>query len=259
MGSHSYELNGLNGIVCGTDEGDIGKIIGKGAKNLKKIIAESWSLYDKIQSSPKRIDEEKPKLRILFKKHDEGINVEIISESKIMQKLTKRIINKHAENYFKLNPLKTHHYAIEFPDRLIGKIIGKKGSGLKKILNDIIYQKDQCMIHEDDLDTAKTARIRIDGLGVDGDDKGQSSHLVDFVKGKIDHSFIGWPPSPEDEFEHYILIILSFKYGSKPFVDKSLYIERFTEVISDRINQIKQEDNQKLEEIDDLLDMNEDF
>ena len=126
MSKHSYELNGLNGISCGESEGDVGKIIGKGAKNLKKVISNSWSYYEKFQSSPNRIDEDKPKLRIILNKHDNGITVEIVSESKIMQKLAKRSLNKHVENIFKDNPLNTHHYVIEFPDRLVGQIIGKK-------------------------------------------------------------------------------------------------------------------------------------
>ena len=117
------------------------------AKNLK-IISESWSLYEKIQSSPKRVDEEKPKLKIILKDHENGITVEIISESRIMQKLAKRTLNKHVEKSFRVNPLKTHHYAVEFPDRLIGKIIGKKGEGLKRLVKDVVHHKGRCMIHK---------------------------------------------------------------------------------------------------------------
>lgn len=258
MSSHSYELNGLNGIVCGTEEGDIGKIIGKGAKNLKKIIAESWTFYDKIQSSPKRIDEEKPKLRIILKDHENGIIAEISSESKIMQKIAKRTLTKHVEKLFRVNPLKTHHYVIDFPDRLIGKIIGKKGEGLKRMIKEVVRHKGQCMIHEDDCDTAMTARISIDNPEeFKADENGKCSQIVEFVKSKPDYEFIGWPPSAEDDYENHISITLSFKYGSKPFNDKASYIMRFTEVITDRISQIKEEDDRTLEEIDGLLD--EDF
>ena len=257
MESHSYELNDLNGVSCGKD--DIGKIIGKGAKNLKKVISESWALYDKIQSSPKRIDEEKPKLKIILKDHENGITAEIISESKIMQKLAKRTLNKHVEKSSRVNPLKTHHYVIDFPDRLIGKIIGKKGEGLKRLIKDVVRHKGQCMIHEDDCDTAMTARISIDNPDqFQADENGKCSKFVEFVKSRSDYEFIGWPPSPDDEYENHISITLSFKYGSKPFNDKSLYIERFTEVIMNRISQIKEEDNRKLEEISDLLDMDTD-
>lgn len=257
MESHSYELNGLNGVSCGKD--DIGKIVGKGAKNLKKIISESWSLYEKIQSSPKRVDEEKPKLKIILKDHENGITAEIISESRIMQKLAKRTLNKHVEKSFRVNPLKTHHYVIEFPDRLIGKIIGKKGEGLKRLVKNVVHHKGQCMIHEDDCETAMTARITIDNPEeFEADENGKCSKITEFVKSRSDYEFIGWPPSPEDDYENHISITLSFKYGSKPFQDKSLYIMRFTEVITNRISQIKEEDDRKLEEISDLLDMDDD-
>ena len=49
-------------------------------------------------------------------------------------------------------------------------------------------------------------------------------------------------PSEDDEYEHYIKITLSFKRDSTPFKDRDLYIERFTQVVMDRITQIKQED-----------------
>ena len=176
-----------------------------------------------------------------------------------MQKLAKRTLNKHVERIFKENPLKTHHYVTEFPDRLVGKIIGKGGSGLKKILNDISHQKGQCMIHEDDVDTARTARIIIEKTEeFKTDENEQSSHIVKFVKSRTDYSFLGWPLSPDDNYENHISITLSFKYGSKPFVDKSLYIERFSEIVSDRLNQVKDEDNQKMDEINEILDLDSD-
>ena len=63
-----------------------------------------------------------------------------------MQKLAKRTLNKHVERSFRVNPLKTHHYAVEFPDRLIGKIIGKKGEGLKRLVKDVVHHKGQFYI-----------------------------------------------------------------------------------------------------------------
>ena len=72
--SLSYELNGAL-------KEDIGAIIGAGAQGLKKVIKESWDMYDRVQKTKNRVEEEKPKLRILLKDHEEGVTAEILSES----------------------------------------------------------------------------------------------------------------------------------------------------------------------------------
>lgn len=253
MASLTYELNGRNGLSVSPK--DIGFIIGKGASGLKRIISGAWTMYERLQESDKRVEEEKPKLRIILKDHEEGIQVEIISESETMQKLAQKSLDKSIEFMTKKRlhvSLTTENYLVDFPERLLGKLIGKGGANLKRLQNDIIYEDKKVQINKDDVNTAKTARIRVDSLDAEPDDEGKSKNIVE--KGKEQNtSFLGWPPSPDDDFEHYIKLTISFKRDAKPFTEKALYTERFTKVVMDRISQIKEEDSDQMDEINECL------
>ena len=254
MASLSYELNGYNGMEVSSS--DIGLIIGKGAKNLKSIISGTWSMYERLQESENRVEEEKPKLRIVLKDHDEGINVEIISESETMQKLAQKSLARNISGMMKKRDrnesLKTEHFVVDYPERLLGKLIGKGGAGLKRLQNDIIYEDKKVQIHKEDVTTAKTARIRVSSLDVEPDDEGKSKNIVK-VANERNTKFLGWPPSSDDEYEHHIKLTLSFKRDATPFKDKSLYIERFNDIVMSRISQIKSEDDEQMDEINECL------
>lgn len=252
MASLTYELNGRNGHSVSPK--DIGLIIGKGASGLKRVISGAWTMYERLQDSGKRIDEEKPKLRIILKDHEEGIQVEIISESETMQKLAQKSLDNSIEFMVKKRiheSLKTEIYLIDFPERLLGKLIGKSGQNLKRLQNDIIYEDKKIQIHKDDVAVAKTARIRVDSLGAEPDEDGKSKNII--TEAGQNSSFLGWPPSQDDDFEHYIKLTLSFKRDAKPFTDKALYTERFTKVVMERITQIKSEDSDQMDEINECL------
>jgi hypothetical protein len=253
MASLTYELNGRNGHSVSPK--DIGLIIGKGASGLKRVISGSWMMYERLQSSDKRVDEEKPKLRIILKDHEEGISVEIISASETMQKLAQKSLDKSVAFLSKKrvhDTLNTEYFLIDFPERLLGKLIGKSGAGLKRLQNDIIYADKKVQIHKDDVATAKTARIRVDSLDVGPDEDGKSANIIE-KGGSPNTSFLGWPPALHDDYENYIKLTLSFKRDAKPFTDKSLYIERFTNTIMERISQIKDEDSDQMDEINECL------
>tara|TARA_Y100001958_G_C21232995_1_gene558949 strand:- start:1733 stop:2380 length:648 start_codon:yes stop_codon:yes gene_type:complete len=212
-------------------------------------------MYERLQDSEKRVDEEKPKLRIVLKDHEEGIQVEIISESETMQKLAQKSLDKSIDFMSKKrlhDTLKTEHFLIDFPERLLGKLIGKGGANLKRLQNDIIYQDKKAQIDKEDVATAKTARIRVESLDAEPDEDGKSGNIID--KGSEPNTdFIGWSPSVDDDFEHHIKITLSFKRDAKPFKDKPLYQEKFSETIMKRINQIKEEDSDQMDEINECL------
>lgn len=256
--SLTYELNGLNGTTV--NPSDIGLIIGKGGSGLRRIISGAWTMYERLQSSDKRVDEAKPKLRIVLRDHDEGIQVEIISESETMKKLAQKSLNRSLETSLKkrdsMIALKTESFLVDLPERVTGMLIGKGGSGLKRLQNDIIYQNKKVMIHKDDLETAKTARIRVDSLGVEPDEDGKSKNILEKSKAR-NTSFLGWPPSPDDDYEHHIKLTLSFKRDAEPFKDRGLYIQRFNEVVMDRISQIKQEDEDQMDDINECLGFDE--
>ena len=253
MASLTYELNGRNGLTVSPK--DIGLIIGKGASGLKRVISGAWTMYERLQDSDKRIDEEKPKLRIILKDHEEGIMVEIISESETMRKLAQKSLDKSIEFMAKKrlhDSLKTEHFLVEFPERLLGKLIGKSGQNLKRLQNDIIFQDKKVQIHEDDVATAKTARIRVESLDAGPDEDGKSGIIID--KGaEPNTNFLGWGPSLGEDYEHYIKITISFKRDAKPFVDKTLYQERFSAMVMKRIEQIREEDSDQMDEINECL------
>jgi len=254
MTSLTYELNMRNDIVVNKE--DIGLIIGKGASSLKRVISGSWKMYERLQSSPNRVEEDKPKLRLVLKDHDEGITVEIISDSENMRKLAQSNMDRTVSDLMKMKSknidLKTQHFVVECEERLLGKLIGKGGAGLKRLQNDIIYKDKKIAINRSDVETAKTARIRVENLNVGADEEGKSGNIIKVVKMR-DTTFLGWPPSPEDDFEPHIKLSLSFKRDASSFVDKNSYIERFSEVVMDRISQIKQEDDTQLDEINECL------
>jgi len=212
-------------------------------------------MYERLQDSDKRIDEEKPKLRIVLKDHDEGIMVEIISESETMRKLAQKSLDKSIEFMTKKrlhDSLKTEHFLVEFPERLLGKLIGKSGQNLKRLQNDIIFQDKNVQIHKDDVATAKTARIRVESLDAGPDEDGKSGIIID--KGAEPNTdFLGWGPSLGEDYEHYIKITISFKRDAKPFVDKTLYQERFSAMVMKRIEQIREEDSDQMDEINECL------
>ena len=251
MSSLSYELNGRNGLVV-TKE-DLGSIIGKGAQGLKKVLSESWTMYERVQASENRVDEEKPRMRILLKEHDDGVNAEIFTESDTMQKLAQRSLDKHISSCQKKKQFGSKDFIIEYPERLLGKLIGRQAAGLNRILKDAIYQDKKLMIHGDDVDTANTARLRVSHLGVGMDGDGGSKNIIDFVNERRNRSFLGWPPSEDDKYEQYISVTLSFKFDAKPFTDQQLYIERLSGVIVDRVQQIMGQDDDQMDEINECL------
>jgi hypothetical protein len=250
VSSLTYELNSRNGLVVAKE--DIGLIIGKGAASLKRVISGTWQMYERLQSSSKRIEEDKPKLRLVLKDHDEGITVEIISESETMRKLAQLNMDRSVADLMKAKSTKTQHFVVDCEERLLGKLIGRGGSGLKRLQNDIIYKDKKIAINKSDVETAKTARIRVEKLNVVADADGKSGNIVKIVKMR-DTSFLGWPLSAEDDFEPHIKLTLSFNRHAKAFVDKDSYLERFSEVVMDRINQLKQEDDSQLDEINECL------
>ena len=125
-------------------------------------------------------------------------------------------------------------------------------ANLKRLQNDIIYQEKKIQIDKEDVATAKTARIRVDSLDAEQDEEGKSKNILEKSK-ENNTSFLGWPPSPDDDYEHHVKLTLSFKRDAKPFKDKSLYMEKFSEAVMERINQIKEEDSDQMDEINECL------
>ena len=107
------------------------------------------------------------------------------------------------------------------------------------------------MIDVADVPTAQTARLRINELKFD--EKGDSKKLIAQVEARSNRSFLGWPPSDDDAYEEHISITVSFKRDCKPFNDIQLYRERLSSVICDRVQNIKDQDEDEMDEINECL------
>ena len=243
----------------------VGALIGKGAQGAKGCISRSWKNYARVQGSVNKVQEERPSLRIVFhpqKNETEGnetypdqVWIEIVSESSTLQKLAHMVVKSHCQAIVAQNTLNSQEYLIEFPHRLIGQIIGKKASGLNRILTSAIREDSNTMIDPGDIETAQTARLRIDFGGRATDVSSQST--IDYVEERENRSFLGWPPSPEDDLVEHISITVTFSRNATPFNDIDTYSDRLRAVITDRIEQIVSKDEDQMDEINECLGFNE--
>ena len=243
---------------------DVGALIGKGASGAKKCISGAWKMYEKLQSSKNPVKENKPTLRIIFHplkeeqenpQYPEQVWIEIQSESEAMKKLSQLSVKKHIADFINQKSLGHQEFIIDIPHRLLGKLIGKKAAGLNRLLNDAVYENKTIMIHHDDVETAKTARLRIKELEFD---EPNSQKVINYFKARNNRSFLGWPPEPEDDYIEHISITVSFKTDAKPFNDILLYLERLRSVIADRVCQLKEQDDEQMDEINECLGISDD-
>jgi hypothetical protein len=216
---------------------------------LEATLAECTTALEEAQGAM----EDKPTIRIVLKGHEEGVQVEIISESENMRKLAQLSLDKHIQKIKKTGSLKAHEFLVEFPHRLLGKLIGKKAANLNRLLNDAKFEGSgkgrKLLILEDDLETANTARIQVNQLSFE-----INEDLLQYSKkGGDSRVFIGWPPEKDDDYEEHISLKITFKHDSQPLKDRSLFIERLNSVISDRVSQIKEEDGDQMDEINECL------
>jgi hypothetical protein len=236
---------------------DIGGLIGKGAMGLKKTITGAWRMYEMNQKSENKVDEPKPTLRIVLKENSgpdvpadrlDTVDVEIISSSTVMQKLAKRSLDKHVEEFCSMRTLQPITFVAECHHHLLGQLIGKKASGLTRMLESVYTGSGSQFIKPEDHETAKTARLRIKELDFDN-----AKAVRGFVKGRNNTNFVGWPPEDDDEFISHISLTVTFKHGSKPFEEIDSYRENLQGIIADRIQEIMSKHEEEMEEIDKCL------
>ena len=239
--SSTYTLND-------TTPSDIGGIIGKGASGLKKVISESWNMYDTFQRSDQKIEEPKPTLRIRLNEDGESVIAEITSESDSMRKFAKNRLDKGVSDFHSKKSLRPHTFLAELPHHLLGKVIGNKARNLKRVLDNAIKENRQISIHEDDVETAETARLRIVEKSFNS-----TQDLIDFQKGKRNITFLGWPPAPDDDYVDHIAITVTFHPQANPFKDYALYIERLQSALNDSIQHVTDRHEEQLEEIQECM------
>jgi len=245
--SLTYLLSGRSGLEVTT--GDIGGIIGKGAQGLKKTITASWSMYEQVQKSDKKVDEKKPTLRIVLKETSEGgVEAEIISPSETMRKLAQLSLDNHLKAFFSTKSLQSYTFVSDFPHNCLGQLIGKKASGLNRILKEVYTGNSNSSIVTEDIDTAMTARLRIKELDFES-----VKDLSEFVKNRRNTVFIGWPPEDDEEYTDHISLTVTFNREAEPFQDLTTYLQCLQSLITDRIQQIKDQHESQMEEINECL------
>ena len=244
--SITYEINDSSTTPATKD--DIPIIIGKGAKGIKSILSKSWTLYERIQNSDKKIEEDKPKLKIILNESNENssIIVKIESESDIMKKIAKKSLENHIKfiNTKRLRNNIPHEFIIELPHRLIGKLIGKKAANL----NDILKKTTEEDIDDNDQGTINTARLK-----VFQHEFTSCTEIIDYVNDNSNRCFLGWPPSKDDEYSDFISIKITFKYGSDILKDRNAFISIINAIIADKINDIRSDDQSELDEINEFF------
>jgi len=237
--------------------GEISALIGKGGSGVKKCISNSWRMYEKFQSSDKKVEEEKPTLRIFFKKGDDSdtetnVSVDIISHSNTMQKLAYLSIKKHVGEYVNKKDLASHSFVVEYPHNLIGHFIGKGWKNAQTIVSSICENIDV-----DDVETARTGRLNVSPNPQrpypQFDNIKTTRELLDFVSKRPGTCFNGWPPEESDEFTQYIMITVSFHRNAKPFKDRSAYIEKIQEAITESVQEIKSKNDDEMDEINEHM------
>jgi hypothetical protein len=241
--------------------GEIGGLIGRKGCGVKKCIANSWRMYEKFQSSDKKIEEEKPTLRIVFQNGTEddptNVAVEIFSESETMLSLASLSVNKHTTEHGNNKRLSSYSIVVEYPHNLIGTFIGKGFKNVNKILSTAIFGVDEnaneTLIDEEDVETAQTARMNVYPNSrrpyPQFDNIKTTKDLMAFVKQRPETSFLGWPPEETDEFTEYIMITISFHRDAKPFKDREVYIEQIRGAINDSVQDIKSRNDEEMDEI----------
>lgn len=244
MTEHTYTLKSITPV-------DIGGIIGKNGSGLKKIISESWKMYEIYKTNDKSITEEKPTLVIRLSDNDETVSATIRSSSEMMIKFAKKRLDENIVKFHTRKSLQAHSFYIDFPHCQIGRLLGKKASNLKRILNNCIYDKDGGIsIDNKDVNTAKSARLRVKELSFE-----TTGALLEHIKSKRNSCFIGWPPESTDPYEEHISVTVSFSPQASPFEDLDLYIDKFRDEVTAAIESIKKIHRKDLQEIDECVNM----
>jgi len=250
--------------ICRTTvpHSDVGFLIGRGGMGVKKCISNAWRLYEKFQSSDKKVDEDKPTLRIVFqpqRQTDEPqfpeVWVEVYSESKTMRGLASLTVKKNVETYVQKKDTSSYSFVIEYPHNLIGHFIGKGWKNAKNIASSVIYEDGG--ICEEDVATANTARLNVSPNphrpNPQFDNIKTTKGIIDFVQNRSETCFTGWPPEENDEFEQYIMVTVSFNRNAEPFNDRVTYINKLKDSIMDSVKEIKEKNDDEMDEITEYL------
>tara|TARA_B100001123_G_C15096213_1_gene941675 strand:+ start:256 stop:1014 length:759 start_codon:yes stop_codon:yes gene_type:complete len=246
--SDNSSQNSYSFILKSVTPSDIGGIIGKKAVGLRKIISESWAMYDMYQKTYKAVEEPKPKLsfKIEKSKDDENsVTAIIFTESAIMKKFSKKKLEDHIQSFISKKSLIPHTFCVDFPHHLLGSLIGKGASNIKKIVNHSIYDENKSLlINENDISTAESARLIV---------KEKTFKDIQAILKNKNSSYLGWPPDENDDDE-YISITVTFRANSNPFKDYSDYIQSIQESINNSIQNIKSKYESDLQEINHCID-----
>ena len=230
------------------NKGDLGIIIGKNASGIKHCITQSWNLYDSYTNS-KNIKEPKPTIRIKFIPENNDIYVEVYSESKIMINMGHISVKKHILNCKKKQTIHPYIFVAEYPEHLMGLLIGKKGSKLKDIINKSIYDENEVKIDDNDIAIAEKSRLKIKISEYTKDE------LLTYIESNKNVSYLGWPIDKNDELKSHIIITLLFpKNINTGLNNRDKLVLNIHDELLNNIQEILSKNNKDIVEIDEEID-----
>lgn len=244
LNTNEYNTNDNDNYTL--NKGDLGMIIGKNASGIKFCLNQSWKLYESYTKS-KQIKEPKPTIKIKFIEENDDIYVEVHSESKIMINMGHISVKKHILNCKRKQTTRPYTFVAEYPEHLMGLLIGKNGSKLKDIIDKSIYDNDK--INDDDVDVAKKSRLKIKMSEYTKDE------LLAYIENNQNVSYLGWPIDKNKELKDHILITLTFpKNITTGLNDRDKFILNMNDILLGNIQEILSKNNQDIYEIDEEID-----
>ena len=233
----------------------ISRIIGHKGKTIKRIISDSWRMYDNHQSEGGG-EKNKPKLTIQILKTDGGLSAEIETDSETMRKFAvhslrktvKTIVEKASSNIFRL-------YA-EMSPSCIGMLLGKKALLMRKDLSDVASEIGTDYEEEYE-EIARKAWTKVTESRTD-----DYKSFVEDIRKDSKKSFVGWGPDESDESESEteseteIVEILVSTRGLPENVFLDL-VNRLSERLDTRIKRIVSRHQETMTSIEDALGFDE--
>ena len=160
-------------------------------------------------------------------------------------------VKKHILECKKEQTIYPYTFVAEYPNHLLGLLIGGKGKNLKDIINRSIYDKlsGEVKINNDDVTLAKNLKLKITVS------KYTKDELLNYIEKNQNVSYVGWPLDKNDVIKDHILIKVLFPKNIKHGLnDRNKLILNIHDEILNNIQQILSKNNEDINDIDEEID-----
>ena len=252
----------------GVTANDIPALIGKEGSSIKEAKRNAWRIYTALQKTERKVNEDKPKLRIELQTSEnvqesgasqhsqDGCMAVIDSQSETMIKIAKQCLEDYVKSFISKNTLLPISFVLEFPSDLIGFLVSnlrgsRRQEGLiQRVISrtDAVSEADQeSDVDSEDIATVRRARFWVNQMNV------SSAEQLQQVLSRGSH-FIGWTPGPNHEVKEMISIRITFPIVSEPLKHRDLLIERLEDIIKRISDDIKTQKARDTATMDAALD-----